>query len=58
MSEKASLMLIEDIDALGPVRLKDVDAAQSLIVETAKKMVKDGQIEIQTEADETEEMIN
>jgi len=58
MSENASLMLMEDMDALGPVRLKDVDAAQSLIVETAKKMVKDGQIEILTEADEAEEMIN
>ena len=58
MSENASLMLMEDIDALGAVRLKDVDAAQSLIVEVARKMAQTGEIEILSETEETEEMID
>ena len=48
----------KDIDALGAVRLKDVDAAQSLIVDTARKMAQAGEIEILSETDETEEMID
>ncbi|MBO5997205.1 MAG: flagellar motor switch protein FliG [Alphaproteobacteria bacterium] len=58
MSENASLMLMEDMDALGAVRLKDVDAAQSLIIDMARKMVQSGEIEILGETDENEEMIN
>lgn len=58
MSQNAGLMLLEDIDALGAVRLKDVDAAQSLIVETAKKMAQNGEIEISDTNAQTEEMIS
>ncbi len=58
MSQNAGLMLLEDIDALGVVRLKDVDAAQSLIVDTAKKMAQNGEIEIKADADEADEMIS
>ena len=58
MSENASLMLMEDMDALGAVRLKDVDAAQSLIIDTARKMAQSGEIEISTQSDENEEMID
>lgn len=38
MSERAAKMLREDIAALGPVRLKDVDEAQSAIVTIAKNL--------------------
>ncbi len=58
MSENAGLMLLEDMDALGAVRLKDVDAAQSVIVETAKKMAQNGEIEITSDSDEAEEMVS
>ena len=58
MSQNAGLMLLEDIEALGAVRLKDVDAAQSLIVETAKKLAASGEIEILDETSEQEEMIS
>ena len=58
MSENASLMLMEDMDALGAVRLKDVDAAQSLVIDTARKMAQAGEIEISTQSDENEEMID
>ncbi len=38
MSERAAKMLREDIAAMGPVRLRDVDEAQSAIVAAAKAL--------------------
>ena len=48
MTERATKMLREDIEALGPVRLRDVDAAQLAIVTTAKELAAQGEIEIGT----------
>ena len=44
LSERAGKMLREDIEALGPVRLKDVEEAQATIVATAKDLAAAGQI--------------
>jgi flagellar motor switch protein FliG len=38
MSERAAKILREDMQAMGPVRLRDVEAAQREIVETAKEL--------------------
>jgi flagellar motor switch protein FliG len=46
MSQRAAKILMEDIDALGPVRLRDVDEAQSEIVSVAKEMSARGEIVI------------
>jgi flagellar motor switch protein FliG len=46
LSERASKMLREEIEALGPVKLRDVDEAQSSIVMVAKELGSTGQIEI------------
>ena len=46
LSERAGKMLREDIEALGPVKLRDVDDAQSSIIATAKDLAAQGQIEI------------
>ncbi|MES2983593.1 MAG: flagellar motor switch protein FliG [Pseudomonadota bacterium] len=46
MSERASKLLREDIEALGPVRLKDVDEAQMAIVQIAKDLAAKGEIVI------------
>ena len=56
MSARAGKMLKEDMDALGPVRLKDVDEAQSRMVATAKDMAARGEILI-TKTKSDEEMI-
>ncbi len=56
MSERASKMLRDDIEALGPVKLRDVDEAQAAIVLLAKDLAAQGQIEISEGADE--EMVN
>jgi flagellar motor switch protein FliG len=44
LSERAGKMLREEIAGLGPVKLKDVDEAQSIIVATAKDLAASGQI--------------
>jgi flagellar motor switch protein FliG len=46
MSERAGKMMREDMDALGPVRLKDVDDAQAIIVVAAKELADRGEIVI------------
>ena len=46
LSERASKMLREEIESLGPVKLRDVDEAQAIIVVLAKEMAAQGQIEI------------
>ncbi len=44
MSERAGGMLQEDMDALGPVPLKDVKEAQQRIIRNIKELEEDGQI--------------
>ena len=53
MSERAQKMLRDEIAALGPIRLRDVDEAQAAIVATAKELAQNGEIDIsQGAADE------
>jgi flagellar motor switch protein FliG len=52
LSERAAKMLREDIEALGPVRVRDVDEAQAAIVQLAKELAAQGQIEISASKDE------
>ena len=44
MSERAAKILREDMAAMGPVRLSDVDDAQLEIVNTAKQLAEQGEI--------------
>ncbi|MBV9252446.1 MAG: flagellar motor switch protein FliG [Acetobacteraceae bacterium] len=46
LSERAAKMLTEEVDALGPVRVRDVDEAHAQIVQLAKELAAQGQIEI------------
>ena len=46
MSTRAGKMLKEDMQAMGPVRLKDVDEAQGRMVSTAKDLAAKGEIVI------------
>ncbi len=54
MSERAGKMMKEDMDAMGAVRLKDVDEAQSGIVQTAKALADAGEIVIAGSDEESE----
>ena len=44
MSTRAAKMLVDDMQALGPVRLRDVDEAQRLLVNIAKDLAAKGEI--------------
>ena len=46
MSERAAEILREDMEASGPVKLADVEAAQKEIVRTAKKLADEGELMI------------
>ncbi|SDB37190.1 flagellar motor switch protein FliG [Belnapia rosea] len=52
LTERAAKLLRDDIAALGPVRLRDVDEAQATIVAAAKDMAAQGTITLQDGRDE------
>ena len=54
MSERASKMMQEDMEAMGPVRLKEVDEAQGNVVQTAKGLADAGEIIISGGGEEDE----
>lgn len=47
LSDRAKDALVEEIDLLGPTRIRDVEAAQSEIVRTIRRLEEAGQIVIQ-----------
>ncbi len=54
MSERAAKILKEDMEAMGPVRLKDVDEAQMEIVNVAKDLADSGEIVLNDSKSEDE----
>ncbi len=44
MSERAAQMLKEDLEVMGPARLKDVEQAQQAIIKVAKRLESEGKI--------------
>ncbi len=44
MSERAAQLLKEDLEVMGPVRLKDVEQAQQAIIRVAKRLESEGKI--------------
>ena len=46
MSKRAAAMLKEDMEFMGPVRLKDVEEAQQRIVSTIRRLEDSGDIVI------------
>lgn len=56
MSERAAKIMKEDMGAMGPVRLKDVEEAQQYIVNTAKDLESRGEI-VLSKGSQEEEMI-
>src|SRR5689334_9729303 len=52
MSTRAAKMLVDDMQAMGPVRLRDVDEAQSLLVNLAKDLAAKGEIILSKSRDE------
>jgi flagellar motor switch protein FliG len=56
MSTRAAKMLVDDMGAMGPVRLRDVDESQALLVNMAKDLAAKGEIMI-TKGRSDEELV-
>lgn len=46
MSERGAEMMLEDMEALGPVKIKDVEAAQQEIIGTVRKLEAEGVVNL------------
>ena len=57
MSERAGKMMREDMEAMGAVRLRDVDEAQAGIVSAAKALADVGEIVISAGSGEDDELV-
>jgi flagellar motor switch protein FliG len=44
MSERARLLFLDDMEAKGPIRIAEVEAAQKNIMRIARKLADDGEI--------------
>jgi flagellar motor switch protein FliG len=54
MSSRAAEMMKEDMQFMGPVKLKDVEAAQQRIVDVVRRLEDDGEIVISGRGGEDE----
>jgi flagellar motor switch protein FliG len=54
MSTRGAKMLVDDMQAMGPVRLRDADEAQTLLVNKAKELAEKGEILISKSRGEDE----
>jgi flagellar motor switch protein FliG len=52
MSQRAAEMLLEDMEALGPVRIRDVKTAQNDVISTVRQLQKEGALSLGGESDE------
>jgi flagellar motor switch protein FliG len=53
MSERAALMLKEDLESLGPTKISEVEKAQQKVIAVCKKLEEDGKLVIGGGADDT-----
>jgi flagellar motor switch protein FliG len=52
MSQRGAEMMREDMDALGPIKIKDVEAAQQQIIAVVRQLESDGTISLKGAAGE------
>ena len=52
MSERASMMLKEDLESLGPMKISEVEAAQQKVIAVVKKLEEDGKVIVSGGGDE------
>jgi flagellar motor switch protein FliG len=50
LSKRAAESLKEEIDMLGPVRLKDVEGAQDVIIQTVRRLEEEGSISLENDS--------
>jgi flagellar motor switch protein FliG len=52
MSQRGKEMLVEDMEALGPVKIKEVDAAQQAIIAVVRQLESEGTLSLKEAAGE------
>jgi flagellar motor switch protein FliG len=52
MSERGGKLLREELSEMGPVKLRDVDEAQTTIVNSAKELAASGEIMLSDDKDD------
>lgn len=57
MSQRAAKMMTDDLQNMGPVRLREVDEAQALMIATAKELADKGEIVIVKGANADDELV-
>jgi len=57
MSQRAAKMMLDDLQNMGPVRLREVDEAQALMISTAKELAEKGEIMIVKGANAEDELV-
>jgi flagellar motor switch protein FliG len=50
ISKRAAESLKEELEMLGPVRLKDVETAQDAIIQVVRRLEEEGQITLESDA--------
>jgi flagellar motor switch protein FliG len=53
ISKRAAESLKEEIEMLGPVRLKDVETAQDAIIQVVRRLEEEGQITLESEGEQS-----
>ena len=57
MSARASKIMLEEMQTMGPVRIRDVDEAQALIIGQAKELIDSGQMTVTQSGGEQDELV-
>ncbi len=57
MSTRASKIMLDEMESMGPIRLRDVDEAQTMIIAAAKDLVASGEMNISQGEGEDDELI-
>jgi len=57
MSARASKIMLEEMESMGPVRMRDVDEAQAIIIGQAKELIDSGQMLIEQGGNEQDELV-
>ncbi len=57
MSQRAAKMMTDDLQNMGPVRLREVDEAQTLMITTAKELADKGEIVIVKSGNSEDELV-
>ena len=57
MSERAARIMRDDMEIMGPVRVREVDEAQQAIVQIAKQLAETGEIMLADARNADEELV-